>query len=283
MTDAVLSERHVVVIGGGIAGLSAALALLGTADPPRVTVIEADGRLGGKIRTSPFAGLAAVDEGADAFLARVPWATALADDLGLRPDLVSPQSGRAAVWWDELHDIPDGLLLGMPTGMLGLARTHLLSWPGKLRAATEPLRRRTSLEPDSLGGYVRARFGAEVHHRLVDPLVGSIYAADTDRFSLAAVPQIAELANRSRSVLLGARHRPPPPSGPVFYAPGGGVGALVDAADAAVEAAGGTIRTGTPVTAVSAHGAGWCVDDGRADAVIFACPAAATATLLAGG
>ena len=68
--------------------------------------------------------------------------------------------------------------------------------------ATEPLRRRTSLEPDSLGGFVRARFGSEIHLRLVDPLVGSIYAADTDHFSLAAVPQIADLAGKGRSVLL---------------------------------------------------------------------------------
>jgi oxygen-dependent protoporphyrinogen oxidase len=282
VSDAGIAERHVVVIGGGIAGLSAAHALLNIPDPPRVTVIEADSRLGGKIRSSPFAGLAAVDEGADAFLARVPWATGLADDLGLRTSLVSPQSGRAAVWWDELHDIPDGLLLGMPTGVLGLARTRLLSWPGKLRAATEPLRRRTSLDADSLGGYVRSRFGDEVHHRLVDPLVGSIYAADTDRFSLAAVPQIAELAARSRSVLLAARHRPPAPSGPVFYAPDGGVGAMIDAADAAVEAAGGTILTGSPVTTITPDGRAWCVDDVRADAVILACPAAAAAQLLAG-
>jgi oxygen-dependent protoporphyrinogen oxidase len=279
--SAATGDRHVVVVGGGIAGLAAAHALLTRADPPQVTVLEAEPRLGGKIRTSPFAGLAAVDEGADAFLARVPWATAFADELGLRADLVSPQSGRAAVWWDELHDIPGGLLLGMPTGLVGLARSRLLTWPGKLRAATEPLRPRTSLEPDSLGGYVRARFGSEVHERLVDPLVGSIYAADTDRFSLAAVPQIAELASRSRSVLLGARHRPAPPEGPVFSAPSGGVGALVDAADASVEAAGGTIRTGSPVTRLCRDGARWRVDDLVADCVILACPAAATARLIA--
>ncbi len=276
-----IGERHVVVVGGGIAGLAAAHALLTRADPPQVTVLEAEVRLGGKIRTSPFAGLAAVDEGADAFLARVPWATAFAGELGLRADLVSPQSGRAAVWWDELHDIPAGLLLGMPTGLLGLARSRLLTWPGKLRAATEPLRPRTSLEPDSLGGYVRARFGAEVHERLVDPLVGSIYAADTDRFSLAAVPQIAELARRSRSVLLGARHRPAAPEGPVFYAPSAGVGALIDAADAAVEAAGGTIRTGSPVTQLCRDGDRWRVDELPADCVILACPAAAAGRLIA--
>src|SRR4051794_20137439 len=107
---------HVVVVGGGIAGLSAVHALLAAPHPPRVTLLDADDELGGKIRTSPFAGLPAVDEGADAFLARVPWATTLAREVGLGDRLTSPVSGKAAVWWDTLHDIPDGLLLGMPTG-----------------------------------------------------------------------------------------------------------------------------------------------------------------------
>jgi oxygen-dependent protoporphyrinogen oxidase len=274
------SDRHVIIIGAGIAGLAAAHELLVRPDAPRVTVLEADHRVGGKISTTPFAGLVAVDEGADAFLARVPWATAFARRLGLDDHLVSPTSGHAAVWWDELHRIPPGLLLGMPTDIVALARSRLLSWPGKLRAAVEPLLGRTSLEPDSLGQYVRARFGSEVHHRLVDPLVGSIYAADTDHFSLAAVPQIAELARRSRSVLVAARRRGQPPSGPVFYTPDGGMGSLVDAAAAAVTAAGGVIRTGQLVRRIEADGAAWRVDDERADAVVLACPAAATARLL---
>ena len=159
------------------------------------------------IRTSPFAGHPAIDEGADAFLARVPWAVDLARKVALGDSLTSPAAGKAAVWWDGLHDIPEGLLLGVPTGVVGLARSSLLSRRGKLRAATEVVRRRSDLETDSIGAYVRSRFGDEVHERLVDPLVGSIYAADTDDFSLAAVPQLAELAVRSRSVLLGARRR----------------------------------------------------------------------------
>jgi oxygen-dependent protoporphyrinogen oxidase len=277
-------ERHVVVVGGGITGLAAAHALLtatsGTAC--RVTVLEADDRVGGKIRTTPFAGHAAIDEGPDAFLARLPWGTSLAQAVGLGGSLVSPSSGRAAIWYDSLHPIPEGLLLGMPTGVRSLARSRLLPWGAKLRAATEPFRRRTPTDADSLGAYVRDRFGDEVHLRLVDPLVGSIYAADTDRFSLAAVPQIAEIAARSRSVLAASRHRPPAPSGPVFYAPQAGLGALVDHVAAAVTAAGGTIRTGAAVTAIEPDGAAWRVDGEPADAVVLAVPAPAAARLLAG-
>lgn len=273
---------RVAVIGGGITGLAAAHALATHERRPEVVLFERDGRLGGKLRTSPFAGHAAIDEGPDAFLARLPWGTALATAVGLGDELVSPAAGKAAVWLDGLHDIPQGLLLGMPTDVLALARSKLIPWRGKLRAATEPFRRRTPLEPDSLGGYVRARFGDAVHERLVDPLVGSIYAADTDHFSLAAVPQIADLARRSRSVLLGARRMPKPSAaaGPMFYAPRGGMGELAARTSAAAVAAGADLRTGRGASSLAADGDGWRVDDERFSAVVLACPPAASATLL---
>ncbi len=285
-TDGVM---RFTVVGGGIAGLAAAHRLLTRAAARgldvEVTVREAEPTLGGKIRTSPFAGLDAVDEGADAFLARVPWAVGLARELGLGDQLVSPATGSAAVWWNGLQPIPPGLLLGMPTDLGRLARTRLISWPGKLRAATEVLRPRTPIDrgpgADSIGAYVRARFGDEVHERLVDPLVGSIYAADTDRFSLAAVAQIHDLAATHRSVLLAARRRPPAPEGPVFYAPAQGVGQLVEAAGTAITALGGTIRRGSAVARLERDEKGWRVDDEAADAVVLACPAWAAAPLVA--
>ncbi len=273
------SNRHIAVIGGGITGLAAANAVVGQGG--RVTLFEASERLGGMIRTTPFAGHAAIDEGADAFLARVPWATDLARTVSLGDSLTSPAVGKAAVWWNGLHDIPDGLLLGMPTDVFGLARSRLLSRHGKLRAALEIVRRRTETAPDSIGKYVRARFGNEVHERLVDPLVGSIYAADTDDFSLVAVPQLAELAERSRSVLLAARrNRPPAATGPVFYAPRAGIGALVEAVAAVVGARGGELRCGAPVSELAADGDQWRVDGELFDGVVLACPARSTAALL---
>ena len=273
-------DDHVVVVGGGIAGLAAAHALLTSHEAPRVTLIEADDRVGGKIRSSAFAGLDAVDEGADAFLARVPWATQLAAEVGLGHDLVSPRAASASVWWDGLRPIPGGLLLGMPTDVLALARTRLLSARAKARAALEPFLPRTDTEADSIGAFVRARFGDEVQERLVDPLIGSIYATDTDRFSLAAVPQIADLAHRHRSILLAARSRPPAPSGPVFYAPRLGVGALTEATAAAVLASGGVIRRAERVHSVRPDGNRWRVDDEVVDGVVLAGAAADAARLL---
>ena len=278
--------QRVAVVGGGIAGLAAAHALLHPTDggtAAEVVVFDREPAMGGKLRASSFAGHPAIDEGPDAFLARLPWATALAKAVGLGEQLVAPESGRAAVWWNRLHPIPEGLLLGMPTEVVALAKSRLFSWPGKLRAATEPLRRSTSLEPDSLGAFVRARFGDEVQVRLVDPLVGSIYAADTDHFSLAAVPQIADLAGKGRSVLITGRRMPKPAAtaaGPVFYAPRDGMGAFATTTAEAVAAAGGVLRTNHTVQSIEADGAGWRVDDQRFDAVVLASPAAATARLL---
>ena len=278
------SAQRVAVVGGGITGLAAAHALLSNTEPPEVVLFEASGRVGGKILTTAFAGHSAIDEGADAFLARLPWGSALAKSVGLGDQLVSPAAVGAAVWWDALHPIPEALLLGLPTEVLALARSRLLTWGGKLRAATEPLRPRTSTEPDSLGAFVRARFGDQVHLRLVDSLVGSIYAADTDHFSLAAIPQIADIAGSARSVLLAGRKvraKAATNEGPIFYAPINGMGSLNTATATAVSRAGGDTRANAPVTELTRDGSRWRVNGELFDAVVLACPASATARLLA--
>ena len=146
---------RVAVVGAGISGLSTALSLAdtGTVD---VTVFESADRVGGKIAASTFAGVDGVDEGADAFLARVPEAVALARRVDLGDELVSPEPVGAAVWHDGLHPIPNGLMLGLPGRILPLATTGLLSWRGKARAALEPFLPRTSTANDSIGDFVAA-------------------------------------------------------------------------------------------------------------------------------
>lgn len=281
------------VVGGGITGLAAAWEL-SQRDGLRVVVLEASDRWGGKLRTSPFAGLPAVDEGPDAFLARVPEAVALCRELGLGDTLVSPSTGKAWLWWDHrLHALPAGLVLGVPSDLAGLARSRLLSWPAKARAAVEPLLPglSASVDADNLGGLIRARFGGQVLERLVDPLVGGINAGDADQLSArASAPQILDVAAKSRSLLFGlqkqaaAAPKPAPGAGPapIFLAPTGGMGAIVERLVAGLIERGVELRTGVEVGAVERDGSRWRVADLIADAVIVATPAFVAAPQLAG-
>lgn len=278
-----MSDRpRALVVGAGISGLAAAADLV---DGGRfeVEVWEAADRLGGKIRTSPFAGIAHVDEAADAYLVRVPHAAELALRVGV-VETTAPTGARAMVWHDGMHEIPSEVMLGVPAAILPFATTGLLSWRGKLRAAVEPLLPRTDAQ-DSIGRLVRARFGDEVQDRLVDALVGSIYAADTDRSSLAAVPQLAALAERHRSLLLGGRaarsRAASAPGGPIFGTPTAGMGALVAATARHVTDGGGAIRLGRAAVTLERDGSRWRVDGERFDVVVLATPARATAPLLA--
>ena len=282
-------RAHVVVIGGGITGLTVAHRLLnpldGSASTVRVSVIESSSRVGGKISTSSFAGVDGVDEGPDSYLARVPAAGRLARELGLADMLTNPTDAHASVMHGGLHRIPAGLMMGVPTGATSLARSGLLTWRGKIRAALEPILPSSGDHRDSVGNFVRQRFGREVHELLVDPLLGGIYAADTANFSLATVPQLAELSH-GRSVLLTARRRraTTSTSGPVFETPRTGLGALTSALATSIARRGGTITTETTVAAVRRNGDVYSVETNSgtdvADAVIVTSPAAVSAAFL---
>lgn len=282
-------RAHVVVIGAGITGLTVAHRLTnpvdGSESPVRVTLLESTSQVGGKIRTSSFAGVAGVDEGPDSYLARVPAAGRLARELSLGDALTNPTGAHASVMHRGLHRIPEGVMMGVPTGALTLARSGLLSWRGKVRAALEPILPSSGDHRDSVGNFIRQRFGREVHELLVDPLVGGIYAADTDDFSLATVPQLADLTH-GRSVLLTARRRRASAvtSGPVFETPRAGMGALTDALVDSVRRRGGVIVTDSPVTAVTRNGHSYVVETNTtthsADGVIVASPAAGSAAFL---
>ena len=106
-------------------------------------------------------------------------------------------------WHGALHPIPDGLVLGVPTGLAGWPAATAVVAGARRGPRSTPLLPRTALDADSLGALVRARFGAEVLERLVDPLVGSINAADTDRLSLGAGAAARRRRRAARSLLLG--------------------------------------------------------------------------------
>jgi protoporphyrinogen/coproporphyrinogen III oxidase len=298
-----MTERvDLAVVGGGISGLAAAWEARQRG--ARVVVLEAGKRAGGKLQTSALAGSRVdLDEAADAFLARVPDAIELCDELGLAAELVSPATGAAYVWLDgALRRLPTDQLLGVPTDLDAAAGSGLLSAEGAARARldlTLPDDRPAGRGGDgdhegvdeSVGALVRRRLGAEVLDRLVAPLVGSIYAGDCDRLSLQvsaaqlaaardrdpADPSLIRAAAALRAAAVGTGR-------PVFLAPAGGMGRL---ADALADRLGDDLRTGTAVTGLSTDGGGHWRLDGTAgpivtaDAVVLAIPAFATAPLLA--
>ncbi|GAA2411065.1 protoporphyrinogen oxidase [Streptomyces glaucosporus] len=279
----------VIVIGGGISGLAAAHHLL--KGGARVTVLESTGRLGGKLHTGRIADVD-VDLGAESMLARRPEAVELAREVGLGDALQPPATTAAAVWTrGGLHPMPTGHVMGVPADPASLA--GVVSPEGIARAAEDADLPRTGVGQDvAVGEYVAARLGREVVDRLVEPLLGGVYAGDAYRISMrAAVPGLYEAARRERSLLAAARavrertaaqHR----EGPVFMGIEGGVGRLPGAVADACRAAGAEILTDVSATELRRTKRGWTVTAGGrdrdADAVVLAVPAPAAARLLAG-
>ncbi len=282
---------HVIVIGGGIAGLATAHGLL-TAGV-RVTLLEGSDRFGGKLRTGHVAGVG-VDVGAESILARRPEGVDLARAVGLGDAVRSPALSAAAIWTGgALRPMPQDHLMGVPGTAAAL--TGVLSDTGLARVARDAELPPLVLDEDvAVGRLVAERMGQEVVDRLVEPLLGGVYAGDAYRISLrASVPALFEAAREHDSLLAAVRsvlrRRPADrraPGEPVFAGLDGGLGTLPGAVADACRAAGGDLLTGVAATGLRRTGRGWAValDDGHslaADGVVLAVPAGAAARLLA--
>ncbi|MFF3459808.1 protoporphyrinogen oxidase [Streptomyces sp. NPDC002730] len=279
---------HVVVIGGGIAGLAAAHRLI--ASGVRVTLLEATDRLGGKLQAGEIEGVP-VDLGAESMLARRPEAVELARAVGLADRLQPPATASAFVWTrDALCPMPKGHVMGVPSDPAALA--GLLSAEGIARIGHERDLAPVELGDDvAVGAYVAERLGREVVDRLVEPLLGGVYAGDAYRISMrAAVPQLFEAAKTHDSLLaavqdIQAKAARQQSAGPVFMGIEGGVGQLPTAVADAVRAQGGEILMETPVLGMTRSAEGWQIrTDQRviaADGVVLAAPAWSSAALLA--
>ncbi|MEV1330565.1 protoporphyrinogen oxidase [Micromonospora costi] len=287
--------RRVAVIGGGIAGLAAAVRLRDRAPAgTEITVYERSGALGGKLRTGELAGQA-VEFGAESFLMRDPAggesaAVALVRRLGLADRIVHPTVGQAALAvGGQLRPVPGGTLVGVP-GDLTAVTTVATPAAAADRDDGRPL-----LGPDedvAVGALVRARFGDEVVDRLVDPMLGGVYAGRADDLSLVTtMPALARTA-RVEHTLVGAVRAaqaaaPRAPGAPVFGTLAGGLGTLVEAA---ARESGATIRRDATVRELHSTPTGWRLTVGptrdpehvEVEAVVLAVPARPAARLLAG-
>jgi len=297
--------RHVVIAGGGITGLSAAFYLRKLCRerdiPLRLTVVERAQTLGGKIRTLRRDGHV-IERGPDSFLARKTAILDLTRELGLEPELVPtrPEAGVSYILrGGELHRMPGGSMLGIPTKLKPFLQSGLVSPAGKARAALDlilPSRKESGDE--SLGAFFRRRLGDEVTETLVEPILAGIYSGDLDRLSLQATyPMFHEVERRYRSVIRGLKRgglqqtaqpnaAPPLPEHlrrSLFLSYKDGLSALVEKLENALSDA--SLVSGEEIVRVSSSPEGLTLEAAsgtayRADAAVLAVPAFALGKLL---
>lgn len=284
---------RVAVVGGGISGLAAAWHLVTHSDH-EVVVLEGSPQLGGKLRRAEIAGQQ-VDVGAESMLARRPEALELLGELGLPP--VHPETGSGAALWsrDRLQPLPPQTLMGVPSDPR--SARGALSADEVARAVDE---HPVAVGDDiSVGDLVEGALGGAVVDRLVEPLLGGVYAGHARLLSArACVPALylaaAEGDSLTETAARAAKAALAKVDSPVFAGLRGGVGTLPEALAAAIRARGGQIRLGATVREVARRPAaeqgcaGWSLTLGPVpaperldvDAVVVTAPAKPTARML---
>jgi oxygen-dependent protoporphyrinogen oxidase len=304
-----VSAGPVVVVGGGISGLSAALELAEAG--LSVTVVEAADRFGGKIATNRVDGLV-VEGGADSFLSTKPAGLALVERLGISDRLVNSKAEdrRTFVWSrGQLRELPEGLVIGSPARAWSLLRSGLLSPAGAARLVGDVAIRRRSSGDDGQAGppapeetvaeFFTRRLGPEAYARVVEPLLAGIHAGDATKLSLPATfPRFVDMERDHGGLVRAAIGARLPRSGgkgtPVGSVPVGrtpfvsfqtGMGELIEALEARLRSRGVELRLGQAAATIRAVDRGYEVvlEGGGAlpaVAVILATPAPVTAILV---
>lgn len=290
---------RIVIIGGGISGLSSAFYLQREAERQgrelHLTIVDEAPVLGGKINTLQRDGFV-IEKGPDSFLARKQAMIDLATELGLEDELTATNPGAKKTYimhGRKLHAMPQGLVLGIPTEIAPFVKTGLLSWGGKLRALMDlvlPARRDEGDE--SLGGFLERRVGTQVMRRIAEPLLAGIYAGDLKKLSMRATfPQFGDSERKYGSLIKGMMHNRRATAAAVtgkaqrgtFLTFKGGLSSLVRALDAAL---GGTDRRlGVKAVELVKETKGYTVvlESGErlaADRIVVTAPAFATADLI---
>lgn len=290
-----------VIIGGGITGLSAAYRLAQLARQETIIVCESSPRPGGKLRGLDLDDGLRVDVGAESLLARRPEGIELISELGLDDHLTHPTPARAQAFLDgAVRPLPPSNM-GIPVDLDAL--DGYLSPAGLARARTEVDLPAPPLAGDvGIGDYVAERFGDEVTERVLEPMLGGVYAGQSRRLSFQAVHPTLYAAARSggsllqaaRQVAATARRSNDSATGsapPVFAGLIGGINTLITALTDDLRRRGVELRTGTTVRTIKATPTGSyelitgpvpTAEMIKADRVLLAAPATPSARLLSG-
>jgi oxygen-dependent protoporphyrinogen oxidase len=200
--------KSVAIIGAGITGLSSAYFIKKQNPNIDVTIYEATDRAGGKIQTYRKDGYT-IELGPESYLGRKKIMTEVAEEIGLKDDLITNQTGQSYIYAkNKLYPIPGGSIMGIPTDIKPFISTKLISLKGKLRAGLDLIKKPTKMNEDiSVGTFFRDRLGDEVLENLIEPLMGGIYGTNIDDLSLMSTfPQFKEREEQFGSLIKGMKH-----------------------------------------------------------------------------
>jgi oxygen-dependent protoporphyrinogen oxidase len=305
--------KHIIIIGGGIAGLAAAYYIQQkSGNQTIISLLEQAAYWGGKIITDRVDDLAPeggfiIEGGPDTFVVTKPWAVNLCKELGIADRLkgTNPHTKKTYILKnDHLHELPGGLTMMIPTEFVPMIRTGLLSWPAKARMGLDFLLPPASVNGDeTLGAFVTRRLGRAAYENLIEPLMSGIYAGDGDKLSLQSTfPYLRDLELEHGGLVKGTlalrRERlrkvrtngnspsPTPGSRSMFLTPMTGLVEIIEALVQHLEMNGVELRLCTTVQSVSqnAHEYSVILTNGEsmpADGVILATPSYVTAELIA--
>ena len=295
-------QKKIVVVGGGIAGLATAYYIQKEARQRGLTislrVIEREPRWGGNIRTD-YVDNFVIEAGPDTFLATKPWAVALCRELGIEHRLrgTNPQHKKTYILHrEDLHQIPGGLTMMIPTDIRSMLLTDLLTWTGKARMGLDlfiPVRK--NVGDESMGEFVTRRLGREAYEHLVEPLMSGIYAGDGDKLSIqSTLPYLRDVEQKYGGLVRGAlavrkanskNGKSTQGSQSMFLTPVEGLAEIVKALTEVLHAGGTDLRAGVEVkhlSRVSGHYRLMLSDNTilDADGLVLATPAYVSGALL---